>query len=64
MVAALPSTYVGIFFAMGGIDIFELRANLLGAGLSSIAALTTAIYFLIGERYTRELGSTRFAAIA
>ena len=28
-----------------------------------IAALTTAIYFLIGERYTHELGSTRFAAI-
>ena len=28
-----------------------------------VAALTTAIYFLIGERYTHELGSTRFAAI-
>jgi drug/metabolite transporter (DMT)-like permease len=63
VVAALAVTYVGIFFAMGGIDIFELRANLLGAGLTLIAALTTAIYFLIGERYTRELGSTRFAAI-
>ena len=63
VVVALLVTYVGIFFAMGGIDIFELRANLLGAGLTLIAALTTAIYFLIGERYTRELGSTRFAAI-
>jgi drug/metabolite transporter (DMT)-like permease len=63
MVAALAATYVGIFFAMGGIDLFELRANLLGAGLTLVAALTTAIYFLIGERYTRELGSTRFAAI-
>ncbi|HTU65489.1 MAG TPA: DMT family transporter [Steroidobacteraceae bacterium] len=63
VVAALVLTYVGIFFAMGGIDIFELRANLVGAGLTLIAALTTAIYFLIGERYTRELGSTRFAAI-
>lgn len=63
VVLALVVTYVGIFFAMGGIDIFELRANLLGAGLTLIAALTTAIYFLIGERYTRELGSTRFAAI-
>jgi drug/metabolite transporter (DMT)-like permease len=63
VVAALAVTYVGIFFAMGGIDIFELRANLLGAGLTLIAALTTAIYFLIGERYTHELGSTRFAAI-
>jgi drug/metabolite transporter (DMT)-like permease len=63
VVAALAVTYVGIFFAMGGIDIFELRANLLGAGLTLVAALTTAIYFLIGERYTHELGSTRFAAI-
>ncbi len=63
VVAALAVTYVGIFFAMGGIDLFELRANLLGAGLTLIAALTTAIYFLIGERYTRELGSTRFAAV-
>jgi drug/metabolite transporter (DMT)-like permease len=63
VVAALAVTYVGIFFAMGGVDVFELRANLLGAGLTLVAALTTAIYFLIGERYTRELGSTRFAAI-
>jgi len=63
VVAALAVTYVGIFFAMGGIDIFELRANLLGAGLTLVAAFTTAIYFLIGESYTRELGSTRFASI-
>jgi drug/metabolite transporter (DMT)-like permease len=63
VVAALAVTYVGIFLAMGGIDVFELEANLLGAALTLIAALTTAIYFLIGERYTRELGSTRFAAV-
>jgi drug/metabolite transporter (DMT)-like permease len=63
IVVALLVTYVGIFFAMGGIDLFELRANLLGAGLTLIAAFTTAIYFLIAQRYTRELGSTRFAAI-
>jgi drug/metabolite transporter (DMT)-like permease len=56
-------TYIGIFFAMGGIDFAELRQNLFGASLVLIAALTTAIYFLIGERYTHELGSTRFAAI-
>jgi drug/metabolite transporter (DMT)-like permease len=64
VVWAMLLTYVGIFFAMGGIDLAELRANLLGAGLVLIAALTTAIYFLIGAKYTRELGSTRFAAIA
>jgi drug/metabolite transporter (DMT)-like permease len=64
MVWAMLLTYVGIFFAMGGIDLLELRANLFGACLVLIAALTTAVYFLIGARYTRELGSTRFAAIA
>jgi drug/metabolite transporter (DMT)-like permease len=64
MVWAMLLTYVGIFFAMGGIDILELRANLFGACLVLVAALTTAIYFLIGARYTREIGSTRFAAIA
>ncbi|MEO8016763.1 MAG: DMT family transporter [Pseudomonadota bacterium] len=63
LVLAMLVTYVGIFFAMGGVDLHELRQNLFGAGLVLIAALTTAIYFLIGERYTRELGSTRFAAI-
>lgn len=64
VVWAMLLTYAGIFFAMGGIDVAELKANLFGALLTLIAALTTAIYFLIGARYTRELGSTRFAAIA
>ena len=63
VLAAMVVTYVGIFFAMGGVDFGELRANLFGASLVLVAALTTAIYFLIGERYTHELGSTRFAAI-
>jgi drug/metabolite transporter (DMT)-like permease len=63
VVFAMVVTYVGIFFAMGGIDLAELRQNLFGASLVLVAALTTAIYFLIGERYTHELGSTRFAAI-
>jgi len=63
VVLTLLLTYVGIFFAMGGVDLTELRANLFGAGLVLIAAFTTAIYFLIGERYTHELGSTRFAAV-
>jgi drug/metabolite transporter (DMT)-like permease len=63
LLLAMVVTYAGIFFAMGGVDLHELRQNLFGAGLVLIAALTTAIYFLIGERYTHELGSTRFAAI-
>jgi drug/metabolite transporter (DMT)-like permease len=63
VVLAMLITYAGIWFVMGGIDILELKQNLFGAGLVLIAAFTTAIYFLIGERYTHELGSTRFAAI-
>jgi len=63
VILAMVVTYLGIFFVMGGVDFSELTQNLFGAGLVLIAALTTAIYFLIGERYTRELGSTRFAAI-
>jgi drug/metabolite transporter (DMT)-like permease len=63
VVLAMLVTYVGIFFAMGGVDLTELRANLFGASLVLIAAFTTAIYFLIGERYVHVLGSTRFAAV-
>ncbi len=63
IVIAMAVTYAGIFFAMGGVDLSELRANLYGASLVLIAALTTAIYFLIGERYVHQLGSTRFAAV-
>jgi drug/metabolite transporter (DMT)-like permease len=63
VVLAMLITYVGIFFAMGGVDLAELETNLFGASLVLIAALTTAIYFLIGERCVHELGSTRFAAI-
>jgi len=63
VVLAMAVTYVGIFFAMGGVDLSELRTNLFGASLVLVAALTTAIYFLIGERFVHVLGSTRFAAI-
>ena len=63
VVLAMAVTYVGIFFAMGGVDLAELRTNLFGASLVLLAALTTAIYFLIGERFVHVLGSTRFAAI-
>jgi drug/metabolite transporter (DMT)-like permease len=63
VVLAMFVTYAGIFFAMGGVDLAELRTNLFGASLVLVAAFTTAIYFLIGERFVHELGSTRFAAV-
>ena len=64
VVLALLGTYAGIFLAMGGIDLHELRQNLFGAALVLVAALTTAVYFLLGERYTHELGAARFASIS
>ena len=57
-------TYVGIFFTVGGFDLAELTANLLGALLVIGSALTYAIYFLISEKYTREIGSARFTLFA
>jgi drug/metabolite transporter (DMT)-like permease len=64
VVLALLTTYLGIFLAMGGIDLRELTQNLFGAALVLVAALTTAVYFLIGERYVHELGAARFASIS
>ena len=57
-------TYIGIFLSVGGLDTAELRANLLGASLVMFSAVTFAAYFLIGERYTREIGSARFTLFA
>jgi len=64
VVLAMLATYLGIFLAMGGVDLRELTRNLFGASLVLVAALTTAVYFLIGERYTHELGAARFASIS
>jgi len=64
VVLALLGTYLGIFLAMGGIDLRELAQNLFGAALVLVAALTTAVYFLVGARYTHELGAARFASIS
>jgi drug/metabolite transporter (DMT)-like permease len=67
-VAGITCYYVGAmvdFWALELIDASIERVLLFSypALVVLIAALTTAIYFLIGERYVHELGSTRFAAI-
>lgn len=64
VMAATALTYVGIFFTMGGFDLAELQANLLGALLVIGSALTYAVYFLVSEKYTRQIGSSRFALFA
>lgn len=64
VLTAVALTWVGIYFAVGGGDAATLRANLHGAALVLAAALSYAIYFMIGERYTREIGASRFTLFA
>lgn len=61
---AVVLTYLGIFFTVGGFDLAELRANLFGALLVIGSAISYAVYFLVSEKYTREIGSTRFTLFA
>jgi drug/metabolite transporter (DMT)-like permease len=64
IVCAVLLAYVGIFFAIGGLDARAVRANLFGAGMVLISALSYAIYFMIGEKFTRQIGSARFTLFA
>ncbi len=60
VLAATLATYLGIFLVMGGFDPRVLVANAVGACWVLFAALTYAAYFMIGARYTREIGASRF----
>jgi drug/metabolite transporter (DMT)-like permease len=64
VLAAVALTYVGIFLAVGGLDHRDFRADPLGVALVLGSAVTYAIYFMIGARYTREIGSSRFTLFA
>ncbi len=64
VLGATALAYLGIFFTMGGFDLAELRANLLGALLVIASALSYAFYFLVSEKYTRDVGSARFTLLA
>jgi len=64
VLTAVALTWVGIYLAVGGGDAHTLRANLYGSALVLAAALSYAIYFMIGERCTREIGASRFTLIA
>ena len=64
IVLAVAIAYLGIYLAVGGLDHTALRTNALGAGLVILSAITYAIYFMIGARYTRELGSSKFTLYA
>ncbi len=64
VLAALLVTYLGIFLVMGGFDVHVLIGNYVGALYVLVTALTYAFYFMIGERYTREIGASRFTLFA
>jgi drug/metabolite transporter (DMT)-like permease len=64
IVGAALMTYLGIFFVVGGFDIAALRGNFEGASYVLMAALTTASYFMLGERFIPRLGSGRYTLIA
>jgi drug/metabolite transporter (DMT)-like permease len=64
VMAAVALTWVGIFFSVGGFDLDELRANATGGLFAILAGISYGIYFLIGARFTRELGSARFTLYA
>jgi len=64
VLTAVALTWIGIYFAVGGGDAGTLRANLYGSALVLAAALSYAIYFMIGERCTREIGASRYTLVA
>jgi drug/metabolite transporter (DMT)-like permease len=64
IVLATLVTYLGIFLVVGGFDTGALRANYVGALFVLIAAMTTASYFMMGERFAARMGSGRFTMFA
>jgi drug/metabolite transporter (DMT)-like permease len=61
---ALGLTYVGIVLVVGAFDAHLWRQNWSGSLLVLFSAMTTASYFLLGERCIPELGSGGFTIIA
>jgi drug/metabolite transporter (DMT)-like permease len=63
-VVALVLTYAGILMVVSGFDPAILRANLKGAGLVLVCALTFSVYYLASDRWTPRLGSITFTVAA
>lgn len=62
--AAIALTWLGVAFAVGAFDQGVLAANATGALFVLLCAATFATYFLVSERYTREIGSIAFTVFA
>jgi drug/metabolite transporter (DMT)-like permease len=61
---AITLTWVGVALAVGAFDRDVLSANVTGAVCVLLCAGTFATYFLISERYTRQVGSLAFTVFA
>lgn len=64
MLIALVMTWLGIALAVGVFERDLLAANAVGAALVLACAATFAVYFLVSERYIREVGPLAFSAFA
>lgn len=64
VLGALALTYTGILMVVTGLDATILRGNLAGAGLVLACALTSALYYLAGDRWTRVIGSLAYTFYA
>ncbi len=64
VVGALMITYVGILMVVTGLDAAVLRGNGAGAGLVLACAVTSALYYLAGDRWTSAIGSIAFTFYA
>ncbi len=64
MLGALAITYAGIFMVVTGLDLHILRSNLTGAGLVLACAVTSAIYYVTGDRWTKSLSSAAYTVYA
>lgn len=62
--AALLMTWAGVALAVGVLERSVLAANVTGAACVLLCAATFAAYFLMSERYTREVGSLPFTVFA
>jgi drug/metabolite transporter (DMT)-like permease len=60
VIMALTVTYAGIFLVVTGLNVNILQANGIGASLVLGCAITSATYYVIGERVALRIGSTLY----
>jgi drug/metabolite transporter (DMT)-like permease len=61
---AMLLTYAGIYLAMGAFNSELFQANLVGALLALVAAITFAVYLMVNQQTSGRIGSVRFTTYA